>query len=406
MNRYPFLVCAFLILMLDSLINYFLGTFVARVPINLLVPLLLACSFLQRGPSHLLPPPSIMMTLAAFFTVCSIAILTAYGTTPHRLLELGSAATAFITGFALFRQTNDERAVARLFMLVALLYVVTCTVALLKIAPSLFPVKSGIWSLHGTLIERPEVTTDQNFQIFYLMPIVPLLALPFRPLRFAIVIAGFVGAAFVLAQLQTRSGMLVLISLAAFALLMPIRMKSLGRRKLLPLAMVSGIALLISVPLLYRFGGVLIERFTNTDYSTGLGRLHSFLYLFEKLLDPNYWIPRGNQEFLLRTGNVPHNNVTAFFLEGGLIGLVCWFLLMLVPLIKLWRTFWRRRLHHVGCMVLVMGIGMFVVQMSLNVPFVDQIWLWSGSAVGALSYQSFHRKQQRTLVSAAREAAA
>jgi len=198
-----------------------------------------------------------------------------------------------------------------------------------------------------------------------------------------------VGAMFILARLQTRSGSLAFLGIGLLCLLAPLRNKRLGRWKLVTIGIAGLVFLATGLPWLLKHSNLLIARFIDTDYATGYGRLLGFTYLFEHLFDPLWWSPQGNAEFAQRyqgTGSdaVPHSNITAMFLEGGIIGLCAWLILFLAPAWQLSIMFLRNRIDPLATMILMGGICMLVTQMSLNVPFFKQPWLWAGAVVGAL----------------------
>jgi O-antigen ligase len=189
-----------------------------------------------------------------------------------------------------------------------------------------------------------------------------------------------------LAGVQTRSGTLVYITVCLFALLMPLRIRHLGRGKVLVIPILMVLGALLALPIIIERGGILWARFTDQSYSTGEGRLNSFLYLFNRLADPIAWIlPQGNKEYLQMTGNVPHSTITAAFVEGGVFGLICWFMLMLIPVLQLLARLNRGKLDTTACLALLMCTGMLEMQLTLNAPFVDQFWLWGGAAAGTLT---------------------
>jgi len=386
MSRHRWLIITFFIIMFDSLINYFLHTFYHRLPTNALVPITLLLAVQRNGISYLMPSRQYLLALLLGIAGYSLAIVTADLETPYRLVEIGGAVVAFITGYALFKHIDDERLIAKMFMSVSIIYSITCLIALHRWLPNQFPLVSAIWSLNGVLVERPRVTIDQNFQTFYLLAIAPLLALPVRPVfRFVLILIGAVLAFDVIAQLQSRSGTLVFLGVCAMALLLPLRIRQLGRGKVIMVPITLFIGGLLALPVVIKQGAILWARFFETDYATGEGRLQSFLYLFEKLINPVWWfLPQGNAEFLQKTGNLAHSNITASFLEGGIMGLISWCMLVPLPLYHLFRYMLRKRIDVTGCLVLLMGLGMFVMQMSLNAPFVDQVWLWSGATAGTL----------------------
>ena len=375
---------AFVLIFLDSLFVYFSKQYLgAIIPVNLSIPVLVALAAITKGKKHIMPEQKIIVIL--LFTMIGFSagtiILPEFGLS--RITEIISALLAFIVGYAFIRWSKDSDEISPIFLGIGLAYSLTCMIALSHILPSLFPVIDKLWSLDGTLINRPEVTTDQNFQIFYLLPGLLVLALPLKKWRLLLSIVCFAGSLYALAKLQTRSGILVCFSVAAMCIFAPIWTKSLGRKKTFVFPIATLIIAAAFLPLILDYAHEIILRFTKTDFSTGLGRLHSLLYLFENIYKPTWWIPHGNAEMLALTGNKPHSNPTGIFLDGGLLSLVGWFLLFIMPLYRLSRKFFKRQLDNLTTMLLIGGVAFMIIQLSLNVPLMDQIWLMAGAVIAA-----------------------
>jgi hypothetical protein len=376
---------AFAWVMLDALLTYFTRTLTGHLlPVNWILPLVLLLILLTGGWRAINPPLHIGMGLAFGILGFSFGPLLVPEISTYRYVELIGALCAFAIGYSCLRWNSNEQTFVRMFMIISGMYVVISIIALLKIAPAHFPVINAQWAYHGTIVMRPEVMTDQNFQVFYLFPVVLLLALPYRFPRFWIVLALTIGSLFVLAKLQTRSGMLVLGGTVLMCLAAPIWNRALGRGKLLALPLLFVGLIAIGINWILQEGSLILARFTDIDYQTGYGRLESFMYLFERVYNPLWWVPQGNGEFLRKFDTIPHSNVTAMFLEGGIAGLYMWIVVFLIPMIMLSRMFFRRQLDQVATLVLLGGFSMLIVQLSLNVPFFKQPWLWAGAVVGVL----------------------
>jgi hypothetical protein len=132
-------------------------------------------------------------------------------------------------------------------------------------------------------------------------------------------------------------------------------------------------------------GALLIERFHDNSDNTAYSRWVAFLFTIRHIADPAWWLPRGTAEFVKLYGYVPHSNITAMYVEGGLPGLAMWVVVFVAPLISLVRLFLHRRLDDLGTLVMLGGIASMVIQLSLNVPFFKQPWLWAGAVVGTLT---------------------
>lgn len=375
--------------LLDALLNYFLMTFIGSTQrVNALLPAFVFLLILTNGWRAVSPPLSITIALAFAVAGFSIGPLVAEIST-DRYIELSGALCAFAIGYSYIRWHEDENSFLRLLLIISGMYVTTCVLALAGIAPNIFPLKNQVWSYNGLLVSRPYMGINSNFQIFYVFPVALALVLPYRHFRFWTSFLLTLGAFFTLAKLQTRSGTLALIGTITLCFLAPLWDRQLGRQKLFLIVSVTFVILAIGTPWIVQNADLLLARFTDTDYGTGYGRLVGFMYLFEHLFDPTWWSPRGNEEFAQRYGGtesdvVPHSNITAMFLEGGIAGLYMWLAVFLAPLCQLVRLFFQKRLAPIQTTVMIGGICMMIVQLSLNVPFFKQPWLWAGAVVGAL----------------------
>lgn len=394
-------VAAFALLLLDSLISYFLTTFTGKdLPVNALVALVALAATVVFGVYRIIPPP---LALVSLFLLClglSIGIIT-IDTLPLTMFAgLVGVLIAFSIGYAATRWNSNAEVFRLVFIGVGALYAIVCTVALLKIYPGLFPLQYTDWAFEGHMYHRPEITTDQNTQIFYLLmiPLVFSMAnrLWFIALCFGVLLCSF----YVLSQLQTRSGVMVLGALAVFSLASPLWYKELGRKKLLLLP------LLILVPTAALLGGFLDDqldaillRFSNTE-ETGGGRLLAIEYLFSRIGNTVFWIPQGEVDWRsIHRGGSPHSMPTIMLLYGGLPALVGWVGLFVIPTIALGVRFVTRKLDRLEIMIFVAGMGSLVLSISLPHPFNDQAWLWTGAAVGALE-----RSRRREMAAAAARA--
>lgn len=372
-------------LLLDSLLTYFIKHWAGYLPpVNALLIVILLVVVMAWGMRAILPPTHIVVLLFA-------AVLSMLGSTVfhgeldlRRVGEIILSLSAFLVAFFAFRWNDNAEFYRNVFLAVALVYVAVCVAALLQVAPAVFPVVNAVWSNNGVLELRPEVTTDQNFQVYYLLPLALLIMLPFKPLRSAITVIGAVAALFVLAKLQTRSGVLVFAATVALALLAPLWTHALGRRKILLLPVLFVIAAALNHELILQSGSQLIARFNDSSANTGYSRWLAFMFTIQHMADPAWWLPRGTQEFVERFGYLPHSNITAMFLEGGLAGLIMWLGVFVFPLAVLGRLFLQGRLDVLATVILLGGIASLVIQLSLNVPFFKQPWLWAGAVVGTL----------------------
>jgi len=382
-SRY-IVVTALVLVLSDALITYFLKSVAEAVfPINAILPLLLILVLLRNGMGVLKMP-----FLYWFFLVLGIVGFT-FGVALipdvgyYRFLSLGAALSAFFVGYLFFYWQKDGDAVLRVFILIGCLYVLVCIVALSGLYPELFPVINAAWSDGREVHARPEVMADQNFQAFYFLPLVAVLPFVKRAIPFIIVVIGVIGAFYIVFRLQTRSGFIVLAWVLVFGWLSRIWIdrKISWRGTLFPI--ISSVFLVVYSEKVLEAANLLIIRMSDVG-SGGLGRIDSTLYLLSRVLDVNWWVPQGNAEFIKSYGDLPHSNITAMFMEGGVLALIMWIMIFLYPLIRLMAFFVSRNIDDLGVLVLLVGLASMILQLTLNVPFYEQVWLWAGSVVAIL----------------------
>jgi hypothetical protein len=240
-----------------------------------------------------------------------------------------------------------------------------------------------LWSNGWDLRERFEVFTDANFHIFYFFPACVGLMLLRSDKRWLFVsIVTLLLSAYALTQLQTRSGIIMLGVALLLSALVCLRF---GTVK--PLHIILGLVV-GSYATYYYFSDItnlasgLLERFTMANVESLNGRLGSADYLFATLIDPAYWMPRGQADFFLKFGGVPHFNPTAIYLLSGIFGLLAWCYLQLWYLWKSTARLVKGELNPVFCIAFICSSIMFLISLSLNVPYKEQVWLWNGALIG------------------------
>lgn len=372
----------FCLVLLDSMFTYFIKTYTgALFPVNASLPILIFIFGASWGFSRLMPPFStvsiIIFGLMGFVLYAIFIINFEIG----YINQVATSALAFIVGYRALIINTDANKFMSYMLWIGLLYIVICVIALLRIAPSLFPVVYSYGFHNGVPFARPEVTVDQNFQIFYLYPGLLALLLPVRKMGFWLAIIALLGASYVLIQLQTRSGVLILGLLFVITLLTPLWYQHLGRSKIFIIPVGLIILIMFNLETLLNLSQGLINRVNTEDNQTIFGRLYSAEYMFEHLLDLEYWIPQGNTDFIAKTGVLPHFTPTAYFLEGGILGLICWVLLIFVPTIKLGVMYLQRRLDTIAIVILFAGFTSILIQLTLNAPFFKHTWLWAGAVM-------------------------
>lgn len=392
------LMMPFFIAAMDSWINYFTINHLTPFRAGLLSALALAAVSIRFRFKTLKIREGWLFLLALLVLSLGVGAISIDNiSASKRLPEMFGIIIYFLCGYTCFRWVKNTKAIQNLFLLIGALYTVVCVIALLRIAPDWFPVIDAIWSQEGTLQLRPEVMTDQNFQAFYFIPLAIAYVMPSSIVRFLFITALMMGAFYTLAQLQTRSGTLVVLSVVVLGLASSLRNSSMGRRSLVFIPVLALIVLAIALPFIIKHFDLLLYRLLEMDYKTGIGRLVSATYLFEKVFDPRWWIPQGSEEFLAMYGVFPHSNFTAFFLEGGLLGLIAALGIIAYPAIHLASLVAKGNRDAVTVAIGCGGIGVLVLQLSLYVITHAQVWLWAGSVIGILERLHAEPRQIRNV---------
>ena len=175
---------------------------------------------------------------------------------------------------------------------------------------------------------------------------------------------------------------LLLAILIGLCLVVPLKYKQLGCTKTFVIPLLGVLLFMLNMERILEASTGLIERFSEHRYNTLHGRIYSAQYLLERLLDPKWWIPQGYSDFLSSSKNIPHFNPAAFYLEGGILALIAWFFIFATPLARLAGQFFRGRMDSLAVMIFSGALVVFAAQLSLNVPFQEQVWLWAGAVIG------------------------
>lgn len=378
------LAVPFMTTVLDALMSYFLASMGWSFRVGLITLAALVVVGLATGLRAFRIRDVWVFSLVALCIVLlwGVALIDDLGT--ERIFKLAGIPIYFMAGYVFCRWVKNPAVTQSVFLVVGALYVVTCIIALMRIWPAAFPVVDAYVLRDGGLVLRPEIMTDQNFQVLYLVPVA--LGLIMATNRITGIVFGLlvIGAAYVLAQVGSRSGILVFGGLLLIGLIACIPNPSLGRRKALGIPILGVLLIFLFLPVLIEKASLLLFRFSDTGVDGALGRLRSTTYLFEKILQPSWWVPRGVEEFQKMHGDLPHSTMTASFLDGGLPGLILWCLLILRPAILLGRKIIRGGMDSVAAAVACGGIAVLVLQFSLYAITVSQVWVWSGCVIGVL----------------------
>lgn len=387
----------FFLVLTDILQNYFIQQAIGvSLPVNVVAAFIVLILYL-KDPHRLFPSKSLSVLLAcvvAMFVLgfyigdYSVSSSKIYSRSSFMMtLAIINSVAMLLLGFYCF-QWLPTTALVKTILLAGICHAIVCMVALMQIYPAWFPVSYMRPDTdYSTAILRKEIATDPNFQVFFFLPTAALLALPFARLRTIIALLVTAVGAYTLAQVQSRSGLLVLAGCLGLALAAPLRMKALGRKKVVLLAcLLVAFAGLYAQQILNVLEGLLARFTAKSSHQSALARLEALIYFIENFWRPEFMIPRGPAVYSQTHGpNVAHSNITAMMLRGGLVGVIAWFAVYLIPTLKLTRRFLIKRMDSLGVVVLIISISLLVVQLSLNLYSWKQLWMWAGTALGVLA---------------------
>src|SRR3990167_5022640 len=374
--------------MFDSMVQYFLVNFVGvALPVNALLPVLLVVALYRFGVAAIIPGLNSLIPIAVLLFGCLVGVVVVPELGYRKLFEIGTALSALIIGYNAFRTVSSDDTLANWFLAIGFIYSAVCSVAIMKLLPSLLPVYYVVGLREGELVTRAEITIDQNFQIYYLFVCAFALAAPIRFWRTSLALLACVGAYFTVAKLQTRSGTILLSLAIAMSLLISMRSNSGGKVKLLFIPLIVLIVGYFGVDLIKSQGSELISRFQEKEYETFYSRLFAASFFIEKLMDPSYWIPQGNAAYMAKYGGLPHFTPAGFLLEGGILAVIGSLFVFYLPLLRLVVRNLKFRLDLVANIALVGGVVSLAASLSLNALLFEHMWLWGGAVLGVLVRQ-------------------
>lgn len=296
------------------------------------------------------------------------------------LIQMPLALAVFMLGYLVRETSIDGQDVTRIFVAAAAVHF---GLSLLIFAGLLPMLDSHDFMMFGQLYARKFYYADSNYQTFY-WTIIPCLLLLRSPLGFFVgLIANGLLALFYL-DIQTRSGFVVFGGQIVLALIL--RARRAGQSFGFVLGMM---ACLLAVPALLTVPAVrdpfmsrlttLGTRFQDNDSVQNIWqRLESQTYLLEKLPTRASLVPIGHREFIARTGQVAHAAPTSVFLLTGLVGLIAWAALTVMPAVRLAGAALGGRLAHEDNMDALAFLGMLAIAVTLPTPFQKPFWLAAG----------------------------
>jgi O-antigen ligase len=304
--------------------------------------------------------------------------------------ELITMAVAFMIGSTyVLRGNSNPVLLADLLLALSLIHTSVCLIAVLNLYPTLFPIIDSAYYKDGNAVSRPEITTDQTRQVIYLFVCLCVMFTRRSTFRLALAALTSLGIAIVLAKVQSRWGSIIFLLAIVIALLM-----GLYYGKTSKTTAIFGLLILLIIgiwksELIASTFSDLTWRFQQIDSNYG-GRSSSILYLFEKLFDPAFWIPRGYSEFYNLYGAAPHSFPTMIYLNAGLFGLLCYAALTLVPLFQLLGLVLARKATAFERIGFFCGSIVFLLLMTQPVITHEIFWLYAGLVAGILSKRATH----------------
>ncbi|MCW0220235.1 MAG: hypothetical protein OJI67_18055 [Prosthecobacter sp.] len=389
----------------DVLISYFANVFhvsiFQRPWVALLLLLLLGIAFDLKTFSRLF----------GLYTACFFGLVFCLGfgaaTVPHpgtavstqldamQMKDLVTVSTAYLIGaMCALKLRDDGHLLSGTFLALTAVHAIVCIIALSSIAPDLFPVLDKPYYNDGRLVSRPEITTDQTRQVFYLFGCLFTIFTSKSLLRLLISVGICIAIAFIVAKVQSRWGALTFALFAAFAYFLGLFYGVQRRVSVLGVIAVGAITITWFHAAITAFLGDLLWRFAQVDLNLG-GRAPSILYLFEKLADPSYWLPKGYGEFYAIYGAAPHSFPTMIYLYGGIIGLMLYGILLVGPLWQLGKLVFSRRADSIQRIAFFSSSFAFALLMTQPVISHEIFWLFTGFSVGVICRTSYQRTPVR-----------
>ena len=376
-------------LLLDSLVVYFL-----QVGVNALLPFLVIIGFLFDDNKK--------SKIGIFNIVCfgflgfgmmlgvGVGVEEPFDSVKHFV----TCFCAFIIGFKSTSRQRIPDFFLKLISVIGMLYAFVCTAALLGLSSTYLPVEYAVGYNDGTLVERAELTTDQNYQIYYLFPLLLSLTVKNKFLFNCFLILSILSALFVIIEMETRSGLIFFVISFFMQAFIMYKYRSSESAKILYLIIPFFLLLsIVGLPLLIELSQGITLRFTNSEFSTFWGRIHSTTFFFKNILNPSFWIPRGQDYFLAAYGQYAHSSITHIYLLSGIFGAVGWSILIFRystwAVIKTLQGALVKN-HSILATASILSVG---ISLTLPGPLYEQLWLWVGCSFGIYNIRNSEIKR-------------
>lgn len=388
MNRQTLLLISFGYALSDSLITYLLaGRSPFNFSVNSIVALFVLLIYFAFGAKKVVPPLRYFFPLTVFVLLYFFGLAIETGNLLATSLKAGSMITAFVLGYSTIRNVRTEKSLYVTIYIVSAAYTIIGLMAVLEIAPNIFPVTKHLGVLGGELVNRLEVTTDPNMQICYTVASATLMVVA-RTKKVLLACLFLVGSnLFLFSELQSRSGMILyVLAIIVSFYLFSAKYRVAVRAGIWALSLAICLVLLANYfDTLISFLSKIILRFTVSDYDTLGARTQGMYWFLKSVIDPRFWLPLDPLYFRRNFGIEPHFSPAVILLKTGLIGVVCWVMTQIAPLCRVLALIFHKKSR--GDLTVFVGVtASIVIIASLAMPMAsaDLLWLWAGCCCGLL----------------------
>lgn len=397
--------CVFTLAFTDVVISYFGQSINLPRPWILIIILFSIASFFSFKDFAKIKPwiliASLLLLLSLLIGTVTIDIPASIwlsnneGLTKVKAADIVTMSAAFFIGLIwTLRQNNNAYIAADILLFVTAGHALISIIALLKLYPSIFPIIDMPYFKNGIMISRPEITTDQTRQSLYLFACLCVVFIRKSYIRLIISLAVSLMVIYIILKVQSRWSAILFAIYILLAYLLSLRYKTQTKSTIILLVLIGVILTVTNLNDIIALAQDIIWRFGEVDSGYG-GRLISILYLFDKLADPSYWLPQGYANFYNKYKQAPHSFPTMIYLNAGLVGLICYFIVAVVPIIILFQKVLNNTATGIHKICFFMSSYAFLLLMTQPVITHEIFWLITGLAAGAVSRKEKESDQSR-----------
>ena len=407
-NKLPLIdwlwTCVFILAFSDVVITYF-GKSIAlpRPWVLIIIIFFIASVFSLKDFAKI--KVWILVSAALFFISLILGAMTielptdllsnSEGLTTIKASDVITLSAAFFIGAVWsLRQHENAYLATDVILAVTAIHSAIVIIALFKLYPSLFPINDMSYFKNGVMISRPEITTDQTRQALYLFACLCVVFIRKSHVRLIVSIAVSLAIIYIVLQVQSRWSAILFSLYILFAYLLAIYYKTQEKSTVILLISIGSFLSVLYISDIASLAQNIIWRFGQAGAGYG-GRLISILYMFEKLADPSYWLPQGYASFYYKYKQAPHSFPTMIYLNAGLVGLICYFIVAVVPIIILFQKVLNKTATGIHKICFFMSSYAFLLLMTQPVITHEIFWLITGLAAGAVSREEKECDQSR-----------